>query len=87
MEVAILLFNSNYCIISNLVQWGSRHQVISGYLYSSALGIEIERGDWRELDLSNRDVTGILVQYPDTEGNIEDFTALVDDAHANGVGH
>lgn len=37
------------------------------------------------MDLSNRDVSGILVQYPDTEGTVEDFTALVDDAHANGV--
>lgn len=52
---------------------------------ASALGIEIERGDWKELDLSNRDVCGILVQYPDTEGNVEDFTSLVDDAHANGT--
>ena len=51
----------------------------------SALGIEIERGDWREVVLSNRDISGILVQYPDTEGSIEDFTNLVDDAHANGV--
>ena len=49
------------------------------------MGIEIERGDWKELDLTNRDISGILVQYPDTEGNIEDFTALVDEAHANGV--
>ncbi|XP_045159885.1 glycine dehydrogenase (decarboxylating), mitochondrial-like [Mercenaria mercenaria] len=52
---------------------------------ASALGIEIERGDWREVVLSNRDISGILVQYPDTEGNIEDFTHLVDDAHANGT--
>ncbi|XP_052775459.1 glycine dehydrogenase (decarboxylating), mitochondrial-like isoform X2 [Mya arenaria] len=52
---------------------------------ASALGIEIERGDWREVNLSNRDICGILVQYPDTEGNIEDFTSLVDQAHANGT--
>lgn len=52
---------------------------------ASALGIEIERGDWREVNLSNRDVCGVLVQYPDTEGNVEDFSSLVDDAHANGT--
>jgi len=59
--------------------------VVTVFLSYSALGIEIERGDWKELDLTNRDISGILVQYPDTEGNIEDFTALVDEAHANGV--
>lgn len=59
--------------------------VVSSVLIGSALGIEIERGDWRDVDLSNRDVSGILVQYPDTEGSVEDFTSLVDEAHANGV--
>ncbi|XP_052278275.1 glycine dehydrogenase (decarboxylating), mitochondrial-like isoform X2 [Dreissena polymorpha] len=52
---------------------------------ASALGIEIERGDWRKMNLKNKDVSGILVQYPDTEGNIEDFTSLVDEAHAHGT--
>ena len=27
-----------------------------------------------------------MVQYPDTEGHVEDFTHLVEEAHANGVG-
>lgn len=50
------------------------------------MGIEIERSDWRNVDLKNRDFCGVMVQYPDTEGNVEDFTHLVEDAHANGVG-
>ena len=54
--------------------------------FFSALGIEIERSDWRNVDLNNRDFCGVMVQYPDTEGHVEDFTHLVEEAHANGVG-
>lgn len=52
---------------------------------ASAMGIEIERADWRNVDLNNRDFCGVMVQYPDTEGHVEDFTHLVEDAHANGT--
>ena len=38
------------------------------------------------MDLNNRDFCGVMVQYPDTEGHVEDFTHLVEEAHANGVG-
>ncbi|KAL4235543.1 hypothetical protein ACF0H5_003940 [Mactra antiquata] len=52
---------------------------------ASGLGIDVECGNWRDVDLSNHDISGVLVQYPDTEGNIEDFTKLVNDTHANGT--
>lgn len=51
----------------------------------SALGIEVERVDWQEMDLSNRDISGVMIQYPDTEGNVVDYGELIADAHANGV--
>ena len=38
------------------------------------------------MDLSNRDISGILIQYPDTDGSVYDYSELVDMAHANGVG-
>uniref|UniRef100_A0A674MPZ6 glycine dehydrogenase (aminomethyl-transferring) n=1 Tax=Takifugu rubripes TaxID=31033 RepID=A0A674MPZ6_TAKRU len=38
-----------------------------------------------EMDFSGKDVTGVLVQYPDTDGRVEDFTALVDRAHKGGA--
>lgn len=38
-----------------------------------------------EMDFSGKDVSGVLFQYPDTEGRVEDFTALVDRAHKGGV--
>ncbi|KAK3090946.1 hypothetical protein FSP39_015975 [Pinctada imbricata] len=52
---------------------------------ASALGIEAIRVDWRDMDLTNRDIIGILVQYPDTDGNVYDYSELVDKAHANGT--
>ena len=37
------------------------------------------------MDFSNRDFSGVILQYPDTEGNIYDVTNIVERAHANGV--
>ena len=37
------------------------------------------------MDFSNRDISGALLQYPDTDGSVYDMTTLVDEAHANGV--
>lgn len=41
---------------------------------------------WREFDLSAGDICGIMFQYPDTNGHIEDFSALVKEAKQNKVG-
>uniref|UniRef100_A0A672M4R4 glycine dehydrogenase (aminomethyl-transferring) n=1 Tax=Sinocyclocheilus grahami TaxID=75366 RepID=A0A672M4R4_SINGR len=38
-----------------------------------------------EMDFSGKDVSGVLFQYPDTEGRVEDFAALVDRAHKGGA--
>uniref|UniRef100_A0AAY4BXB9 Glycine dehydrogenase (aminomethyl-transferring) n=1 Tax=Denticeps clupeoides TaxID=299321 RepID=A0AAY4BXB9_9TELE len=38
-----------------------------------------------EMDFNGKDVSGVLFQYPDTEGRVEDFTALVDKAHKGGA--
>uniref|UniRef100_A0A8C3UUM5 Glycine decarboxylase n=1 Tax=Catharus ustulatus TaxID=91951 RepID=A0A8C3UUM5_CATUS len=38
-----------------------------------------------EMDFSGKDVSGVLFQYPDTEGKIEDFSELVERAHQNGT--
>uniref|UniRef100_A0A2K6PYC7 Glycine cleavage system P protein n=3 Tax=Cercopithecidae TaxID=9527 RepID=A0A2K6PYC7_RHIRO len=37
-----------------------------------------------EMDFSGKDVSGVLFQYPDTEGKVEDFTELVERAHQSG---
>jgi len=52
---------------------------------ASSLGIQVVTGDWSELDLSGRDFSGVLVQYPDTEGTVKDYSNLVANARANGT--
>lgn len=54
-------------------------------MFCSYTGILVELKLPHEMDFSEKDVSGVLFQYPDTEGKIEDFTGLVDRAHQNGV--
>ena len=49
-------------------------------------GVLIELKLPHEMDFSSKDVSGVLFQYPDTEGKVEDFTELVERAHEAGVG-
>ncbi|MCX8155198.1 MAG: aminomethyl-transferring glycine dehydrogenase [Verrucomicrobiae bacterium] len=49
-----------------------------------ALGAHLEVGDPATFQFT-ADVAGVLVQYPDTYGTIEDYTALVEQAHAAGA--
>ncbi|KAM6182198.1 glycine dehydrogenase (decarboxylating), mitochondrial [Erethizon dorsatum] len=47
-------------------------------------GVLIELKLPHEMDFSGKDVSGVLFQYPDTEGKVEDFTELVERAHESG---
>ncbi|KAB7494200.1 Glycine dehydrogenase (decarboxylating), mitochondrial [Armadillidium nasatum] len=49
------------------------------------LGLEVFIGDVFEMDFSNRDVSAVIFQYPDTNGAIYNFENLVADAQAYGV--
>lgn len=40
-----------------------------------------------EMDFSNRDFCGAIIQYPDTTGKVYDLAEIIDSAHANGVSH
>lgn len=44
-------------------------------------GLQIIIGDKESFDFSNKDVSGVLFQYPDTSGKIDDFSELVKKAH------
>lgn len=57
--------------------------VVETRLYS--LGLTVEIGDVSKANFSNRDIAGILFQYPDTEGNVLDFAGIAEEAHANGT--
>lgn len=54
-------------------------------MLSSYTGIAVELKLPHEMDFSDKNVSGVLIQYPDTEGKVEDFTELIDRAHQNGV--
>lgn len=56
------------------------------FFISRYAGVLIELKLPHEMDFSGKDVSGVLFQYPDTEGKVEDFTELVERAHQAGVG-
>ncbi len=47
-------------------------------------GIELQRGDYRTVEWTNRHF-GAIIQYPDANGNIEDYAGFVSKAQAAGV--
>ncbi|NGP89742.1 aminomethyl-transferring glycine dehydrogenase [Fodinibius halophilus] len=49
------------------------------------LDIEVVVGDHNELDVTDEELFGILLQYPATDGSVEDYTNLIEAAHENGV--
>lgn len=51
---------------------------------SKPLGIELRTGNWRELDLSE-DVFGLLVQYPDGNGEVNDYSEFFELAESKNV--
>ena len=46
------------------------------------LGIDVIVGDPGDLDLEDSDIFGVLVQYPTTDGRVEDYADLAEKVHA-----
>ena len=49
------------------------------------VGINVVVGDVNALDLENEDLYGILVQYPNADGNIKDYQPLITQAHEKDI--
>jgi glycine dehydrogenase len=49
------------------------------------LDIEVVVGDHNELDVTNEKLFGILLQYPGTDGSVEDYSNLIEAAHEHDV--
>ena len=47
--------------------------------------MQLDVRPWRKFDLAASDICGIMFQYPDTNGHVEDFTKLVEEAQKNKV--
>ncbi|KAI4479375.1 hypothetical protein M0804_011160 [Polistes exclamans] len=52
---------------------------------ATSLGLDLEIGNIFNVDTSKKDISGILLQYPDTTGSIYDFTELTKRAQADGT--
>ena len=52
---------------------------------AECIGVEIVVGDYLTFELSDASVCGVLVQYPNTEGTISDYTTLMEQANKNEV--
>jgi len=47
-------------------------------------GIDVVAGDFRHFDFNDR-VFGVIVQYPDGEGEVTDYSKFIAKAHENGI--
>eukprot|EP00245_Coleochaete_scutata_P007030 TRINITY_DN219_c0_g1_i1.p1 TRINITY_DN219_c0_g1~~TRINITY_DN219_c0_g1_i1.p1 ORF type:complete len:1024 (-),score=240.49 TRINITY_DN219_c0_g1_i1:648-3485(-) len=52
---------------------------------ADGLGMEAKVVSHEQFDYSNKDVCGVLVQYPATDGSVIDYTNIVHKAHAEGA--
>lgn len=52
---------------------------------SAPLGIQIVVGDHHEVDLTDEDLYGALLQYPGTEGHAEDYSDFIESAHQHNI--
>jgi len=48
-------------------------------------GIEVVVGDHTKYDFSNKDTCGVLLQYPATDGSVEDYRETIQKAQAHGA--
>ena len=49
------------------------------------IGIKVVVGDHTTLDFANKDLYGVLVQYPAANGEIYDYAEFIKEAHANSI--
>jgi glycine dehydrogenase len=90
-EAMIMLFNSRS---REAVKSGANKFFVSDRLFpqtidilitrAEPLGIKIETGDWNTIDFDSS-WFGAIVQYPDENGEINDYSGFVNKAHENGV--
>lgn len=52
---------------------------------TEALDLELIVGPIEQCNLESREISGILIQYPDTCGNVQDYSEIAKKANKNGV--
>ncbi len=88
-EAMVMMFNSrpramiksgaNVIFVDEKV-WPQTRAVLE--TRANPLGIELQFGDWKKCEPTDKHF-GVIVQYPNSEGNIEDYKSFVEKAHEN----
>jgi glycine dehydrogenase len=52
---------------------------------AKSIGVEVVVGDVESFDMSNPDAAGVLVSYPTTDGRVECYEKLTNEAHDSGM--
>lgn len=52
---------------------------------SEPIGVQVVVGDHNELDVTDPELYGILLQYPATNGSVENYSSLIEAAHENQI--
>lgn len=52
---------------------------------SEPIGVQIIVGDHNQLDVTDPELYGVLLQYPATNGSVENYSSLIEAAHENQV--
>ncbi len=71
----------NKLLVDNKV-WPQTRAVLE--TRANPLGIELEFTDYKSVTL-DENLFGVIVQYPNSDGNIEDYSDFVKDAHEKGI--
>ncbi len=89
-EAMVMMFNSrpramvkagaNIMFVDEMV-WPQTRAVLE--TRANPLGIELQFGDWKECELTEK-YFGVLVQYPNSDGNVVDYKELVAKTHEAG---
>lgn len=57
----------------------------SSFFLCSPIDVEVRVMPHSEMDFSGDDIAGVLFQYPNTDGSVDDFTKLVQNAKKHKV--
>jgi len=90
-EAMVMMFNSRSraqakagvnVMLADEMMWPQTKEVL--ITRAKPLGIELQFGDFKSLEFADN-VFGVMVQYPNSNGNIEDYRELVEKAHERSV--
>ena len=77
---AMVKADANTMFVDEMV-WPQTRAVLE--TRANSLGIELQFGDWKECELTDKHF-GVMVQYPNSDGNVVDYKELVDKTHGAG---